>query len=658
MSGRRRVLAATPGMLCFAPAVVVHGGRRLLAYSAGAEADRAFGTRRHDDGRAESWYCGGRNRILVAALPAAGTAVTSAEAVLPVPAGVRDMTGVSLASDGRLLRAWFSVRSAVGSWQVYHCASGDSGLTWTAPALVLAPGPADGTDGEHVLLPAVLLRRDGWWMWYAGRDGANRRVYLARSADGIHWQRHGVALGLGPAGSPDAYATDCPAVAVAGGMLVMLYGAGSSRSIAAAASRDGVRWRRLGPVVHRGGPGEPDSAYAFYPALLPAGPGHAELVYAGEDDHGQWRVLHGGVLDLRAVAARRVPLPCPSQVAGTVASIRAGVPASYLHEPEDCHGPALAWRSPDGLIRQLRPSSVPVFEVRAPGSPAVVVKLARSRALAEREADGAHVLSRFLPVPAMALHYHGDHVAVVMEHLDGASLRALATAGDSRLAPLIAAVTERLAAVTAATAVPAARAGRPAQTRQDASMTRDWIGEIARRLAPWADAPVYLNGRPACLTPAQATEAAACLTARPPRMLAYSSGDVHLGNIHVAPAGIRWWLLDLEFAGLHDPDQVTAGFLASLLKHAGLITSATAEARAGGLHVTARLRGEAASRMLGTPFLLERLACGVADPARVFAFTVAALRFRLGAGQPGRLPPPAALAALALAARMTGQDQP
>lgn len=77
-------------------------------------------------------------------------------------------------------------------------------------------------------------------MWYVGRDGANRRVHVALSPDGLAWERHGVALGLGPDGSLDAYATDCPAVAPVDGGLLMLYGAGTSRSIAAAASGDGI----------------------------------------------------------------------------------------------------------------------------------------------------------------------------------------------------------------------------------------------------------------------------------------------------------------------------------------------------------------------------------------------------------------------------------
>jgi len=655
-----RVAVAGPGCLCFAPAAAVSGGTRLLAFTAGPEAGRAYGTRLHADGTAEPWYSGGRNRVRVTQIPAGTVISPGAGTALPAPAGTLDMTGASLASDGGLLRAWYGARGQDRAWRIFHSASGDGGATWTAPVPVLAPGPAGATDGEHVLLPAVLRHGGGWLMWYAGRDGAHRRIHLASSADGITWQRHGIVLGPGPGGSPDAYAADCPAVAAApDGTLVMLYGAGTSRSVAAAVSADGTRWRRLGPLVHRGGPGEPDSRYAFYPALLPAGPGTAELLYAGEDDQGRWRILSAGLLDLTALAARRPPMPVPPRVHAAIAAVRGSVPRQYLEEPGDCHDPAApAWQSPDGTVTQLRPSSVPVFAVRAVGAPPVVVKLSRDRRLAEREADGSVALSPRLPVPAMALNYDdAGRAAVVTEYLDGAPLSTLAAAGDARFLPVLDDVSARLAALTAATAVPATQA-EAAQTHQTAGVTASWIGDIAAALAPWDGSGLRLNGRPLGLTPARVTSTALRLAGQPPAVLAFSSGDVHLGNILVAPGSKRWHLIDLEFAGLHDPDRVTAGLLASLLKHAGLITAATAHAAGGEIRVTTALRGEAAGQLLGTPALLGALAAGVCDPARVFAFMVASLRFRLAAGPPGTLPQASAFAMLALAARMTGQDQP
>lgn len=655
-----RVAAAGPGCLCFAPAAAICGGTRLLAFTAGPESGRAYGTRVHADGTAEPWYAGGRNRVRVTQVPASGVISPGAGTALSSPAGTLDMTGASLASEAGLLRAWYGARGQDRAWRIFHSASGDAGATWTAPVPVLGPGPAGATDGEHVLMPAVLRHGGGWRMWYAGRDGAHRRIHLASSADGITWQRHGVVLGLGPDGSLDAYAADCPAVtSTPDGTLVMLYGAGASRSVAAAVSTEGTRWRRLGPLVHRGGAGEPDSKYAFYPALLPAGPWTAELLYAGEDDQGRWRILSAGVLDLTALAARRPPMPVPPRIHAAVAAIRASVPRQYLDEPGDCHDPAApAWQSPDGTVTQLRPSSVPVFAVRHPEARPAVVKVSRDRRLAEREADGAAALSSRIPVPAMALHYDdAGQAAVVMEYLDGAPLGTLAAAGDARFLPVLDDVSARLAALTAATAVPAMET-EAAQTLQTPGVTAAWIGDIAAALAPWDGSQLRLNGRLLGLTPAQVTSTALRLAGQPPAVLALSSGDVHLGNILVAPGSKRWHLIDLEFAGLHDPDRVAAGLLASLLKHAGLITAATADAAGGEIRVTTELRGGPARQLLDAPSLLGTLAAGTCDPARVFAFMVASLRFRLAAGPPGLLPPAPALAMLALAARMTGQDQP
>jgi hypothetical protein len=653
-----RVAVAGPGRLCFAPAAVISGGIRLLAFTVGAEADRAYGTRLHADGTAEPWYAGGRNLVRLTRVASGDVISPDAGTALPAPEGTTDMTGASLASDGGLLRAWYGARGRDRAWRIFHSASGDAGATWASPVAVLVPGPAGQPDCEHVLLPAVLRHGGGWLMWYAGRDGAHRRIHLASSADGLAWQRHGTVLGLGPDGSPDAYAADCPTVAAApDGTFVMLYGAGTSRSVAAAVSRDGTRWQRLGPLVHRGEPGEPDSKYAFYPALLPAGPGTAELLYAGEDDQGRWRVLSAGALDLTALAGRRPPMTISPGVHAAVAAIRGGVPRKYLDEPGDCHDSgAPAWRSPEGTVTQLRPSSVPVFAVR--GTRPAVIKLSRDRRLAEREADGAAVLHPRIRVPEMALHYDdAGRAAVVMQYLDGAPLSTLAASGDDRFLPVLDDVSARLAALTAATAVPATQA-EAAQTLQAPEVTASWIGDIAAALAPWDGSQLRLNGRPLGLTPAQVTSTALRLAAQPPTMLALSSGDVHLGNIIVAPGSKLWHLIDLEFAGLHDPDRAAAGFLASVLKHAGLITAATADAAGGEIRVTTELRSEACGRLLDTPLLLGRLGAGTCDPARVFAFMVASLRFRFAAGPPGVLPPAPALAMLALAARMTAQDRP
>jgi sucrose-6-phosphate hydrolase SacC (GH32 family) len=72
----------------------------------------------------------------------------------------------------------------------------DDGLTWNKlrgnPVLELG---IDGAFDENGLgEPAVWLSHGWWWMLYTGRDRKEvRRLGLARSRDGIHWERTGSA---------------------------------------------------------------------------------------------------------------------------------------------------------------------------------------------------------------------------------------------------------------------------------------------------------------------------------------------------------------------------------------------------------------------------------------------------------------------------------
>ncbi|MCX4763631.1 methyltransferase domain-containing protein [Streptomyces sp. NBC_01275] len=662
VTGRHRTLvAAEEGRICFAPSVVTHAGRRLIAMAVGAADDRVFTPIQHTDRAPEPWYTGGRNRIRVMPLSDQGSACQDEGVDIPVPPAVEDMTGASLVSVGDGLHLWFGARAAGGPWRIHHTVSADGGRTWSPPELALEQGPSGSGDCEHVLLPAVVHRRDGWWMWYAGRDGAHRRIHLARSADGTNWQRHGVAIELGTPGSADAYATDCPAVvSLPNGGFLALYGAGSSRSLAGAVSEDGLTWRKIGPVLHRGEHGAPDSRYAFYPALLHDGTGSATLLYAGEDHRSRWTILSAGVVDLALLAARPEPLSLSGTAADSVAFIREDVDESFLDVPEDCHGPAPVYRSRDGLIRQLRPSSTPVFAVRSPSGErdSVVVKLGRGRASVEREFDGLQGLTRHLPLPTAALHYQGEQAALVMEHLEGAPLSALAATDSDRFDGVLRAVVTGLADTASATLTPAADVeGGADHTLQSPEVVSEWLEGIGDALAPWRNHRLSLNGTLLDETLGDTVRKSRALIRRDPEWLVHSSGDVHLGNVHVAPDGERWWLLDLEFAGLHDLDRTVAGLLGSCLKHSGLITDARAEVGPGELSLTVGIRGDLGHRLLNTPYLLDLFAELPLDSGRVFAFLLPDLYFRLTATADGDAVPAFGLAALALGARMTRQGQ-
>jgi len=565
---------------------------------------------------------------------------------VPSPHGVNEVLGASLAGEGENVHLWFSAVTADGRWRIYHTVSADSSAAWSLPTAVAGLTPAGGSD--RALLPSVLRRPDGWWMWYAGHDRRGRGVHVGRSVDGRTWQRRGVAVDRGEPGSADADGVNCPAVVEAtDGTLVMAYGAANSRGIAAAVSRDGIAWRKIGPILHLRLDG-PDSRRVWYPMWLPTGPDTADLLYAGQDDHGRWSILTAGRVDLALLAARPTPLPLTSAVDAVLTHIRAAVTANYLVEP-DYHRPAPVYRSPDGRVEQLRPSTSPVFAVReGHGRPARVVKLGRDRASVEREFSGLQALARHYPVPAATLHYRRGQAALVMEHLDGIPLARLAGTDPDRFEAVLDDVAARLAAAAQATLLPASGVDGPSDhTEETPAVLAAWAAELATRLRPWARFRLTLDGEPLDFTLADLIDFTHRRLAQPPAWVVHASGDPHLNNILVAREGQRWWLLDCEYAGLHDLEYLLAKLVTSCFKHTGLLT-AQATTRRDCLHLTANVGHPVARRVLTTPWLLDRFARLPVDRERLAAHLLPLLYFRFTTSD-GR-PPAFGVTALVLAA--------
>jgi predicted GH43/DUF377 family glycosyl hydrolase len=71
--------------------------------------------------------------------------------------------------------------------------STDGGVTWTKLRSnpILEIGPEGAFDENGLGEPAVWQSEGRWWMLYTGRDRQeNRRLGLALSRDGVHWQRY------------------------------------------------------------------------------------------------------------------------------------------------------------------------------------------------------------------------------------------------------------------------------------------------------------------------------------------------------------------------------------------------------------------------------------------------------------------------------------
>jgi hypothetical protein len=184
----------------------------------------------------------------------------------------------------------------------------------SGPGLIFGPGPAGSWDAERVSCPRVLRAADGsWLMWYYGRDpGFDRRITLptgrvglARSADGIRWERVRGPLTMGAVlePHPDPARFDSGHVGVsdvqyADGLYWMWYfgGDGVTRKLfgmditgvpmrpGCAISRDGLHWSRIegphgGALLDVGRPGEPDALIVGWPQVVRWDDGSFRMYY-------------------------------------------------------------------------------------------------------------------------------------------------------------------------------------------------------------------------------------------------------------------------------------------------------------------------------------------------------------------------------------------
>jgi predicted GH43/DUF377 family glycosyl hydrolase len=130
---------------------------------------------------------------------------------------------------------------------------------WTRRgAPVLPVGPYGSWDERGVADPYVIRAGGNYYMFYLGMDRAQRqRLGVAMSGDGVNWYklRGNPILELGEYGAFDEKGLGEPAVWVARGYYWMLY-TGRDRTevrrLGLARSSDGVRWEKV-PMVIAGG---------------------------------------------------------------------------------------------------------------------------------------------------------------------------------------------------------------------------------------------------------------------------------------------------------------------------------------------------------------------------------------------------------------------
>jgi predicted GH43/DUF377 family glycosyl hydrolase len=162
--------------------------------------------------------------------------------------------GSALASENGILyyyQAGYPVRIGLA-----QSANGHQWQKHGAP--VLDVGPLGSWDERGVADPYVIRAGSAYYMFYLGADRARRqRLGVAMSDDGITWYklRSNPILELGEYGAFDENGLGEPAVWAAHGYYWMLYTGrdrGEVRRLGLARSRDGVAWEKQ-PSVFSGG---------------------------------------------------------------------------------------------------------------------------------------------------------------------------------------------------------------------------------------------------------------------------------------------------------------------------------------------------------------------------------------------------------------------
>jgi hypothetical protein len=147
-------------------------------------------------------------------------------------------------------------------------------------------------------------------MFYLGQDRARRqRLGVATSGDGIRWTklRRNPVLELGEPGAFDEAGLGEPAVWARGGLYWMLYAgrdAQEHRRLGLARSRDGVSWERVSKTPVFSGGAAWNSQVVCDPTVEP-GEGVVRVWYGGGDVARPDQGLHGQIGFFELVEAGR-----------------------------------------------------------------------------------------------------------------------------------------------------------------------------------------------------------------------------------------------------------------------------------------------------------------------------------------------------------------
>ena len=175
------------------------------------------------------------------------------------------------------------------------------GKNWTRQGDAVVPlGPRGSFDERAVADPYVIRAGANFYMFYLGQDRARRQsLGIARSADGVIWEklRTNPILEPGAPGAFDENGLGEPAVWTSGGQWWMLYTGRDKkeqRRMGLARSADGVRWQRVPDFVVSGSDSW-DSQVICDPSVEQMPDGSIRVWFGGGDAARPDQGLHGQI---------------------------------------------------------------------------------------------------------------------------------------------------------------------------------------------------------------------------------------------------------------------------------------------------------------------------------------------------------------------------
>ncbi len=205
----------------------------------------------------------------------------------------------SLLHNGTRFLYWYQAGER-GHTRIGLAVSPDA-YSWQKRAQPVLELGAPGTWDEAGLGdPYVIGCGPDYYLFYLGQNRRGvQRLGVARSSDGVHWQKSGAnpVLDLGPPGSFDERGLGEPAVFAAGGRFFMLYtgrDGGEHRRVGWAQSDNGVDWKRMASAPLLEGFSDWNAQVICDPSVWRDG-GRTLLWFGGGDRASPDENLHGQI---------------------------------------------------------------------------------------------------------------------------------------------------------------------------------------------------------------------------------------------------------------------------------------------------------------------------------------------------------------------------